>query len=46
LADDEIEVSVFQASPTMLHVVVLAMQATQVVVVAIEPFVASLGCSS
>ena len=30
----------------MLHVVVLAMQATQAAVVAIEPFVASLGCSS
>ena len=38
LVDDEIEVSMFQASPTMLHAVVLAMQATKAAVAAIEPF--------
>ncbi len=46
LVDDEIEIRMFQASPTMLHAVVLAMQATKAAVAAIEPFVASLGCSS
>ena len=37
LVGDEIEVTVFQASPTMLHAVVLAMQATKAAVAAIEP---------
>jgi hypothetical protein len=36
----------FQASPTMLHAVVLAMQATKAAMAAIEPFVAWLGCGS
>ena len=38
--DNEIETILFQASPTMLHVVVLAMHATKAAVAAIEPFVA------
>ena len=46
LVDDELEIRMFQASLTMLHAVVLAMQATKAAVAAIEPFVASLGCSS
>ena len=36
LVGDEIEVTMFQASPTMLHAVVLAMQATKAAVAAIE----------
>jgi hypothetical protein len=40
LVDDEIETILFQASPSMLHVVVLAMHATKAAVAAIEPFVA------